>query len=195
MAEQTAQDTVVRWQLSAALVRTMHVAIGMELSDRPAHVPATHDEQVVQALSAHGSDAALGVGLRRRSLDRRVLMMRRPLEVNTASKAVVNFASRSRIKNLKCPGSGRCAQSEGLTVALRSRGPSSCLPPVPVSGVAGASSLRLLPDLDRRVVLLLARMLGRLPGGARFKTGLAELAGRGRCVELAGVDDVECQVA
>ena len=139
---------MVRWQLLAALVRTTHVAIGMELSDRPAHVPATHDEQVVQALSAHGADAALGVGLRPRSLDRRVLMMRRPLEVNTASKAVVNF-SRSRIKNLKCPGSGRCAQSEGLTVALRSRGPSSCLPPVPVSGVAGASSLRLLPDLDR----------------------------------------------
>jgi hypothetical protein len=104
MAEQTAQDTVVRWQRSAARVRTMHVAIGMELSDRPAHVPATHDEQVVQALSAHGSDAALGVGLRPRSLDRRVLMMRRPREVNTASKAVVNFASRSRIKNLKCPG-------------------------------------------------------------------------------------------
>ena len=54
----------------AALVRTMHVAMRVELGDRPALVPATHDVQVVHALSAHGADAPLGVGVCPRSLDR-----------------------------------------------------------------------------------------------------------------------------
>jgi hypothetical protein len=54
----------------AALAGTMHVAMRVELGDRPAHVPATHDVQVVHAVSAHGADAPLGVGVCPRSLDR-----------------------------------------------------------------------------------------------------------------------------
>jgi hypothetical protein len=74
---------VVRWQLFAALMRAMVVVLRMEDGEYLGRVPVPQDESVVQALSAHGADEPLGVGVRPRSLDR-VLMMRKPLEVELA---------------------------------------------------------------------------------------------------------------
>jgi hypothetical protein len=61
---------VVRWQLLAALAWAVIVVVGLELSENPVQVPVPQDEQVIQALTAHGADEPLRVGVRARSLDR-----------------------------------------------------------------------------------------------------------------------------
>jgi len=60
---------------------------------------ATHDQQLVQTLSADGTDPAFGdrVGVRRLH---RCEMIPVPVERHTSSNALVNLASRSRIRNV-----------------------------------------------------------------------------------------------
>jgi hypothetical protein len=77
----------------------MLVVVALELSKNSSQVRLSDDEQVVQAFTAHGADEPLGVGVRRGAWTG-VLITRRPAEVNTVSNPVVNFASRSRIKNM-----------------------------------------------------------------------------------------------
>jgi len=61
---------LVRWPLLAALVGAVVVVVGIELSQDPAQVPGSDDEQVVHAFSTDGADEPLGIGVRPGSLDR-----------------------------------------------------------------------------------------------------------------------------
>jgi hypothetical protein len=89
----------------------MAVVVVEVLGENDLEVAATEDEQTVQALPADVANESSATALARGARTG-VLMIRMPSAAKTASKAEVNFASRSRIKNLT--GVGRHARSAGV---------------------------------------------------------------------------------
>ena len=75
------------------------VVIGVLAGDEP-QMAFTSDQHPVQAFAAGAADPAFGDRVRRGACTG-VLMMRTPTAANTASKAAVNLASRSRMRNLR----------------------------------------------------------------------------------------------
>lgn len=88
---------LIWWSLPASLMRPMRVVVIDIFAQDRAQVTFPVEQQAIGALGSHRPDPALGEAVRPRC-PRRHCSTVIPTAANTSSKAVVNLASRSRMK-------------------------------------------------------------------------------------------------
>jgi hypothetical protein len=84
--------------VTKAAVRAMPVVVLDVAAEDANELVAADDQQLVEALPTNRPDPAFGDGVRIGRLDRRAITSA-PVERQTSSNALVNFVSRSRIRN------------------------------------------------------------------------------------------------